>query len=393
MQSRGDFGAFDADNHYYEALDAFTRYVPSSWHKRCLQWAEVDGRTRLLVGGRVNTFIPNPTFDPIAKPGSLLDFFKGRGEKGMDLVALFGDLEPIRPEYRERDARLAVMDTQGIDACWMFPTLAVGMEQALKHDPDAIMVAFTGFNKWLEDDWGFAYSERIFAAPYLSLVDLDAAIVELERVLARGARFICMRPAPVETPSGCTSPFVEQFDPFWARVGEAGITVAWHGGDSGAARMVQVWEPQANYKAFLATPLQRVILGNRAITDTMAAAVCHKVFDRHPRLRFASIENGASWVRGLVKKLDKAAAQSPGWFRERPSETFRRHVWVSPFWEDNAQASAEVLGVDRCLFGSDWPHTEGLPDPRAYEQEIAPLGADAVRKIMRENAKALSVPI
>ena len=387
-----DFGIFDADNHYYEARDAFIRHVPASWHKRCMQWAEVGGRTRLLVGGKINTFIPNPTFDPVAKPGSLQAYFKGKGDAAKDLKAQFGELEPIRPEYHDRDARLAVMDAQGIDACWLFPTLAVGMEEALKHDPEAVMVAFRGFNEWLEDDWGYAYRDRLYAAPYLSLVDLDGAIAELERVLSRGARFICMRPAPVETPSGCNSPFVEQFDPFWARVAEAGVTVALHGGDSGAARMAQVWEPQADYKAFFATPLQRVILGNRAITDAMAAAVCHKVFDRHPVLRFASIENGASWVRGLVKKLDKAAAQSPGWFTERPSDTFRRHVWVSPFWEDNAVTSAEVLGVDRCLFGSDWPHTEGLPEPRDYADEIATLGAPAVRSIMRDNAARLSTP-
>ena len=387
-----DFGIFDADNHYYEARDAFIRHVPASWHKRCMQWAEVGGRTRLLVGGKINTFIPNPTFDPVAKPGSLQAYFKGKGDAGKDLKVQFGELEPIRPEYHDRDARLAVMDAQGIDACWLFPTLAVGMEEALKHDPEAVMVAFRGFNEWLEDDWGYAYRDRLYAAPYLSLVDLDGAIAELERVLSLGARFICMRPAPVETPSGCNSPFVEQFDPFWARVAEAGVTVALHGGDSGAARMAQVWEPQADYNAFFATPLQRVILGNRAITDAMAAAVCHKVFDSHPVLRFALIENGASWVRGLVKKLDKAAAQSPDWFTERPSETFRRHVWVSPFWEDNAVTSAEMLGVDRCLFGSDWPHTEGLPEPRDYAEEIATLGAPAVRSIMRDNAARLTTP-
>jgi predicted TIM-barrel fold metal-dependent hydrolase len=66
---------------------------------------------------------------------------------------------------------------------------------------------------------------------------------------------------------------------------------------------------------------------------------------------------------------------------------------VSPFWEDNAVTSAEVLGIDRCLFGSDWPHTEGLPEPREYEHEIASLGADAVQRIMRDNAAALSTPL
>ncbi|MSZ99453.1 MAG: amidohydrolase, partial [Actinobacteria bacterium] len=45
------FAAFDADNHYYEAEDAFTRHIEPSMAKRCMQWAEIDGRKRLLVGG------------------------------------------------------------------------------------------------------------------------------------------------------------------------------------------------------------------------------------------------------------------------------------------------------------------------------------------------------
>ena len=391
--AKPDFGMFDADNHYYEATDAFTRHVAKDMQKRCMQWAELGGKTRLLVGGEVNNFIPNPTFDPVAKPGSLQAFFKGQDKSGQDLKALFGELEPIRPEYRDRDARLAVMDEQGVDACWMFPTLGVGMEEALKHDPAAIVVAFRGFNQWLAEDWGYAYRDRIFAAPYVSLVDLDEAIREVELVLDRGARFICLRPAPVDTPAGCRSPFLEEFDPFWARVAEAGITVAFHGGDSGAARMVRVWEPETNYRAFFATPLQRVIQGNRAITDCMAAALCHKVFDRHPRLRFASIENGASWVVGLVKKVDKAAKQTPGWFRERPSETFRRHVWVSPFWEDNAARATEAIGIERTLFGSDWPHTEGMQEPADYLDELATLPADAIRQVMRDNCWELTLPV
>ena len=66
-----DFPVFDADNHYYEALDAFTRHLDPTMRKRGMQWATIDGKQRLLVGGQVNRFIPNPTFDPISKPGAL----------------------------------------------------------------------------------------------------------------------------------------------------------------------------------------------------------------------------------------------------------------------------------------------------------------------------------
>ena len=83
------FELFDADNHYYEATDAFTRHLEPAMRKRTMQWAEIDGRTRLLVAGKVNRFIPNPRFDPVAKPGSLDDYFRGR-KAGDDIRAAFG---------------------------------------------------------------------------------------------------------------------------------------------------------------------------------------------------------------------------------------------------------------------------------------------------------------
>src|SRR5258705_18472 len=91
---------------------------------------------------------------------------------------------------------------------------------------------------------------------------------------------------------------------------------------------------------------------------------------RWPSSRGRSIENGAGWAYNVLKKVDLAAAQTPGWFKEKPSETFRRHVWVSPFWEENPARSAEFLGYDRTLFGSDWPHIEGIPEPIEYVDSL-----------------------
>ncbi|MCB0993462.1 MAG: amidohydrolase family protein [Acidimicrobiales bacterium] len=394
MESLG-YLACDADNHYYEPVDAFTRHMDPAMAKRAIQWAHIDGRTKLLVGGQVNNFIPNPTFDPIARPGSLADYFKGLERSGKDVTTLFGTLDPIaeHPEYRNRDARLEVMDAQGLESCWMFPTLGVGMEQSLTDDPQAVIATFAAFNRWLDEDWGFAYQDRLFAAPYLTLVDLDAAIAELEWSLDRGARVVLVRVAPVPTAEGTMSPFLEAFDPFWARVAEAGITVAWHGGDTGYAHHTRAWEPGAVGKAFFTSPLHKVITSNRAITETMAAAVCHRVFERHPRLRFATIENGSAWVRTLVRKLDLANIQNPGWFAERPSDIFRRHVWVAPFWEDDPAEAVELMGADRVLFGSDWPHAEGIPEPTAFAEGLAELSDADVRRVMRDNLVELTSPL
>ena len=56
---------FDFDNHYYEAEDAFTRHLDKRFKSRGVRWAEIDGRRRILIGGRVNSYVANPTFDPL----------------------------------------------------------------------------------------------------------------------------------------------------------------------------------------------------------------------------------------------------------------------------------------------------------------------------------------
>ena len=65
----------------------------------------------------------------------------------------------------------------------------------------------------------------------------------------------------------------------------------------------------------------------------------------------------------------------PGFFKEDPVETFRRHIWINPFWEDDVYEVVELMGADRVIFGSDWPHIEGMPNPLDYAMEIKEFDA------------------
>jgi predicted TIM-barrel fold metal-dependent hydrolase len=388
-----DYTTFDADNHYYEAVDAYTRHIDPAMAKRAMQWAEINGRKRLLVGGKINRFIPNPLFDPVAKPGSLDEYFRGRNPEAKDMRALFGELEPIRPEYRDRDARLAVMDRQGLDGCFLFPTLGVGMEEALAGDPPALVAAFTAFNRWLEDDWGYAYQERIFAAPMITLVDVDAAVAELTRVLEADARLVCVKGGPAHSPTGLVSPADRRFDPFWGLVNESGVAVGIHSGDAGYGRYINDWEPFGDLEAFRHSPLRSVISADRPPFETMAALVCQGLFDRFPNVRVASIESGAEWVAPLLKKLAKSYGQMPSSFASDPVEAFREHIWVAPFYEDDLSQLKQVLGTERLLFGSDWPHAEGLPEPRDFAWDLRRhhFDEEEIRSIMVDNGRALTL--
>lgn len=379
---------FDADNHYYEALDCVTRHLDPRHGTRVFQWAQIDGRTYPVLGGQVFRGVKNATFDPVAPPGVLADYFRGNPH-GDDPLELLRRHEPIRPEYRDRDARLAVMDAQGIERCWMFPTMGMIYEEPLRHDPEAVQLLFTAFNRWLEEDWGFAYRDRIFAAPYLTLVDVDWACAELEWALERGARTIVTRPAAATTASGPRSPGDPMFDPFWARVDEAGVTVVVHAGDSGYTAHGYARDGFTTDFGGVPQPIRMLQL-ERPVEDWLSALVCDNLFHRFPNLRIASVENGSKFLPGLFERLQVVARKMAGWFPEDPVETFRRHIWVNPFWEDQVDDVIDAVGVDRVIFGSDWPHIEALPEPLQYVDEVAHLPEAAQRAILRDNTEALT---
>ena len=384
-----DFPIFDADNHYYEAVDAFTRYLDPSMRKRTMQWATIDGRERLIVGGEINRFIPNPTFANVSRPGALADYFRAKAGVG-DMRAAFGELDPIeeRPEYRDRDARLKLMDEQGLEACIMLPTLGVGMETALEEDPEALLAAFAAFNQWLDDDWGFNYQDRIYAAPYITLVEPDWAVAELDKALARDAGVVLMRPGSVWAPGARRTPGDRAHDGFWARLNEAGVTLAIHGGDSSYAAYERLWGLTGETESFR-TPALKRLLSASPIQDTMASLLADRIFERFPNLRIATIETGSGWVKPLLKKLRSLSVQMPGEFDQDPYELFREHVWVSPFFEDDVLALVDLVGPDRVVFGSDYPHAEGLEDPAGFVKELDGVADADVKKIMHDNARAL----
>ena len=110
------YKAIDVDNHYYEPLDAFTRHLDKKFRRRGVQMYSDGRHTQAIIGDKVNRFIPNPTFDPIIVPGCLDSLFRGEIPEGVDPASLMQvEKLELRPEYQNRDARVAVIDSQGIE--------------------------------------------------------------------------------------------------------------------------------------------------------------------------------------------------------------------------------------------------------------------------------------
>lgn len=385
MTRKLDFPVFDSDNHMYETRDAFTRHLPERY-REAIKYVEIDGRTKIMVRGVVSDYIPNPTFDVVARPGAQEEYFRNGNPEGKSYRELVGEPMKAIPAFREPGPRLEVMDELGVDRTLMFPTLASLLEERMRDDPELIHTVIHALNEWMYETWTFDYQGRIFATPVISLPIVDKAIAELEWVLERGAKTVLIRPAPVPGFRGSRSFAYPEFDPFWKKVVEADILVSMHASDSGYARYQSDWTGPTEMLPFRLDAFRMMSMGKRAIEDTCTALTCHGLLTRFPDLRIALIENGADWVIPFLEHLHDVYRKMPQMFPENPVDAFKRNIWISPFHEDRIQALAKELGADHLLFGSDWPHPEGLADPCSYVEHLPQgLSDEDVRNIMGGN--------
>jgi predicted TIM-barrel fold metal-dependent hydrolase len=384
------YRTIDADNHYYETRDAFTRYIEPAYAERTFRvHTDTGGIDHMTIDGKPYVFSP-AKFDRTNPPGSLLANLRDpeRAAYARSFTA-----EAMLPAYQQRDARLALMDQQGIEAAILLPSLAVCVEHPIRHDPVLTDAVLRAFNRWLEDDWGYAYENRIFGVPMLSLLDVDRAVAELERVLALGARVVHLLAGPV----GGRSPADPHFDPFWARVNEARIPVAFHIGDSGYSSLFgTLWGEDPDPEVRKMSAFQWAFLhGDMPIMHTLGALTYHNLFGRFPDVKVLSLENGSDWVDYLMLHLDKKKGmgrQGPwpgGYFRGRPSDVLKQHLYVAPYPEDDVEAVVATMGDEHVLFGSDHPHPEGLAEPIDFVDLLPTLDPTARRRIMRDNTAAL----
>lgn len=391
-----DYPLYDADTHYYEPDDCFTRHIEARWREETV-WIDrgPDGRARpgrMYVGRARCQFFSVGAGDSVGAPGIMKAFLRGDTDEGGS-----PSLQPINalavPEFTQRAARLATMDAQGVAACLLLPTAGVGVEPQLRETPAVLYPSLRAFNRWLEEDWGYGGDGRLYGAPLLSLFDLDQALVELERLLARGARFAVLTAGPFAG----RSPGDPHFDPFWARCQEARLNVVYHIGRTPFSEMYNPpWGLRPHPPSHRHTLMEWALsFTERPVVDTLTALIADNLFGRFPELRILSVEYGSGWVAPLLHKLDHLARLfSKDMWRFgppplTPSDTFRRNVWVSPFFEDDIAALAHMIGAAHVLGGSDYPHPEGLLSPAELADELGDLPAPAVRQILRDNLAGL----
>ena len=271
MANELPYGINDADNHFNEPLDCYERYIDPKQQDLAIRYVkDAQGNRMQLFAGQPSKFHSKQvTFssDELAKmlgdtstlgvgrrggegteddpervengnaeggiPGMLLNRLnplKGLSdEERKELVAEFRNQSEA---YGNRDLRLALMDSQGIDAALMYPASAHDIEFEFADNIEALYANIRAFNRWMYEEIGFAYENRMFLPPYIALADVDLAMKELDTVLEQGAPMVQFKSGHAhggrDNPFGGRSIADPIFDPVWARINEAHGRVCVH---------------------------------------------------------------------------------------------------------------------------------------------------------------------
>jgi predicted TIM-barrel fold metal-dependent hydrolase len=283
----------------------------------------------------------------------------------------FGDLAGD-DAYRnwDGDRRLAELEADGIVAEVLFPNTippffpsgALVAPAPTAAEYERRWAGLQAHNRWLADFCAAAPGRRAGVAQIL-LNDVDDALAEIE--VAAGAGLTGGVLLPGVAPNHEIPPlWSDVYEPVWARCEELGVVVNHHSG--GGLPVFDLRDPAARAVMLVEIP----IYAHRALWALIFAGV----FERHPGLRFVLTEQGTSWVPGTLANLD--------WFAKRmriptaaeshfggeavaklsltPSEYFARNCWVgASFLRPVESALRHDVGVDRIMWGSDYPHSEG----------------------------------
>jgi predicted TIM-barrel fold metal-dependent hydrolase len=275
-----------------------------------------------------------------------------------------------------------------------FPTGAV---VARPPEPDEYELRHAGVrahNRWLAD-WCANHPQLRAGIGQIFLNDLDDTIDDIRWCHEHGLRGgILLQPVPDDM-KHLEPLFSRTYDRIWAECQDLGVVVNTHSGGSG---MPDYGRHQASGQAWIA---EATFFSRRPLTHMMISGA----FERFPRLEFAVTETGCSWIPGVLAQLDTFHEQmrTTGRIGElkydpedvparRPSETFATNCWVGVSFPSPLEAETRhEIGIDRFMWGSDYPHDEStFPDTReGLRRCFAGTDPDELQQLLAGNAAAL----
>ena len=366
----GDYLLISTDDHIIEPPDVWKDRLESKFQPLAPKVVEVDGEERWLFEG-----------DKLINLG--LTVMAGKKyEEYSPKAARFRDM---LPGCYDPKARLADMDLDGVEAQVLFPTTPgmAGQVLARARDKQLALRCLQTYNDWLADTWCATDPKRLIGQMILPFWDIDLAVQEFQRGITLGHKALSL---PNNPPTmGFPELSARHWDRLWDAVEEAGLPVSLHV-DEGADKKSPLDLGQGTSAAVFLT------VAPTANLMVLADLLFSGVLERHPKLRFLSVEGGVGWLAYLVQRADEVYRKHRHWsgppINEKPSFYFRRQIFANFLDDAVGLTCRHHIGVDNLMFEVDYPHSD-TTFPRSREivaERFKEIPADEARKILRDNA-------
>jgi len=373
MEPNAEF-VVDCDSHVMEPPDLWETYIEPRFRDRAIRITidPADGLEVLSIDNR-----------PLLK-----GILAGLGGANLPRQSLFVPgrlkyMDGCPPASYRPEERIRLLDEWGVTAGVLFPTVGILWEV---EDNELATAYARAYNNWIRDFCAAAPGRAIPIA-HLALQDPASALEELRRCLKLGFKGVFLAPEPI-TGRRFSHP---DFDPIWRECEEAGIPLCLHvivRFNRAPGLLGNFYQP-GDFRAVYGFALG----GFAQIVPAAMTMVADGLFDRFPGLKVLCVEAGCGWAPYIMDRMDEKY-EHLGWTyptRMKPSDYFRRNIWVVAEPEERTIATVmDLMGEDRVLWGSDYPHIDStLEAPRLIRESAAPLTEARRRKLMGENARAV----
>lgn len=357
----------DSDGHIVEPRAIWQEYAEPAFRDLIPQvMTDEEGVVRIKVDGKIPPR-SHMMFAGMCVPDGLKSTERARKLTWDDVL----------PASFEPHERIKVMDSEGIDVSILYGSL--GLTYSAR-EPAIAAAACRAYNNWAAD-FCRPYPNRLYSVAPVPLIDVDAAITEMRRVVKdHGAKSVTIRPNPYNN-RHLSDP---AYEPFWAEAQELDCTIAVHSAVSGDLPTAGFERYQDFFRRMMiAHPFEQMM----GAMDLISGGV----LERYPRLRFAVLEAGGAWVPYWLNRMDEFFEKIDHGMpmKLKPSEYFMRQFFVSCEPEDVVLKMVEHLGLqDIIMWASDFPHFD-CEFPGVVEElkeHTEHLSEETRRKIEGDNA-------
>jgi len=282
-------------------------------------------------------------------------------------------------------ARMKAMDQDGVDAEVLYANITgTSAETFQGKEPDLEEECVRAYNDYLAEEWLAASKERFIPLAIVPYSDIERTVGELRRAVGRGLKGVVMLSTPHQR--GLHHFNDLYWEPLWTAADDLGVPVHFHG-SGGASRMRLEIMPDTTQRR------------NRALTGSIGFNLQAQFYtnmlmsgmlDRHPNLTFVCAESGLGWVPYLFEMADYEWDRCQLWKQgmpRKPSDIFKAQCYVDFWYEKAGLAYRQVIGVDRIMWETDFPHpTSIFPDSQKWlDWSLEGASAEDRRKILVDN--------